>query len=113
MQAAASYAPDEDGSEADDGGGGGDSSGPGAAGALAISPLQGGSGSSLAVRQAVAGHGGAGYELTARNAAEYLALRREYKGLETPLTGGRGRAAREVGLLFGAVFELYRSRPSI
>lgn len=28
-----------------------------------------------------------GRQVTANNAAEYLALRREYKGLETPLTG--------------------------
>ena len=28
-----------------------------------------------------------GRQVVAHNAAEYLALRREYKGLETPLTG--------------------------
>ena len=93
MQAASSYATDEDGDEPASGSG----DGLGAAGALAISPLQGGG--SLAVRQAVVGHGGAGYELTARNAAEYLALRREYKGLETPLTGGQGRRRRDEGRL--------------
>ncbi len=41
----------------------------------------------MQVENLVASGGAKGKEVVARNAAQYLALKREYKGLETPLTG--------------------------
>ena len=47
----------------------------------------GGLGLDLASRGGGAGGGGGRGEVVARNAAEYLVLKRSYKGLEMPATG--------------------------